>query len=179
MQLNAVLARLQADHRVSLVAGTHGGRTGRDCCDRVGLLQRRETHVPASAHQFRRVTAPAMSLCTRRATPRRLSANRRRDEQDSPWVVPAAGEKGHLARKSPGPREQRTYHRPGTRANNALKLTSLASQGGLASQLNAVLVGLQAEHPGSLLAGMETGSDWTERWSRHGLATESDVTRTT
>jgi hypothetical protein len=66
--------------------------------------------------------------------------------------------------------------RIGAPSNKALKLTSLASRDGLGSQLNAVLAGLQAAHPGSLVAGTETDSTGRDR---HEMATESDVTRTT
>ena len=146
-QLNAVLVGLQAAHPGSLVAGLETESTGRDgprwprsrAC-----RGRRDTEpVPAALIQFRRVTAPAMSLCTRRATPRRLSPNRRRDETDSPSVVLAAGSKGHLAKASSGPPERRARHRRTTPTNNALKLT--AHGGGPvgcgAPQLNAVFDG--------------------------------------
>jgi hypothetical protein len=62
--------------------------------------------------------------------------------------------------------------------NNALKLTAHGCgpfRAG-APQLNAVLAGLQAAHPGSFVAGTETDSTGRDR---HEMATESDVTRTT
>jgi len=94
--------------------------------------------VPAAVSELRRVTAPAMSLCMRRATPLRLTASRRRDERASASIILAAGSKGHLGKASSGLPEQRTYHRPRTPANNEMKLTSRASLGGRRLQLISV-----------------------------------------
>jgi hypothetical protein len=141
-QLILVLAGLQADQPASLVAGRRI-RLDVILADRNGLQQRRDADVSASAHPFRRVTAPAMSLCTRRATPLRLSAQRRRDDRGSPSIVLAAGSKGQRREASSGPPERRKYHRPRTPANNEMKLTSSASFGGRRLQLISVFGGRQ------------------------------------
>jgi hypothetical protein len=100
-----------------------------------------QTQAPAAVSEFRRVPSPAMNLCTRRAMPRRLSANRRRDDKAAPSVGLAAGAKGHRREGSSGRPEQRQYHRPRTPANNEMKLTSSASLGGRRLQLISVFAG--------------------------------------
>jgi hypothetical protein len=155
------------------VAGTETDSTGRDrheMATESDVTRRRDTDpVPAAVSEFRRVTAPAMSFCTRRATPRRLSANRRRDEKAAPSFVLAAGSKRHLAKASSGPPEQRTYHRPRTPANNEMKLTSSASLGGRRLQLISVFYAPRGDR-------CESSSVRTNPTPYPGLATGADAT---